>query len=46
VPHSLKGQSVSDTGRLGQCAALTKGTECERYWEARTVCRINLRDRV
>jgi hypothetical protein len=25
-----------DRNHLGQWAALTKGTECERYWEART----------
>jgi hypothetical protein len=25
-----------DRNHLGQCAALTNGTECERYWEART----------
>jgi hypothetical protein len=25
-----------DRNHLGQCAALTKGTECEWYWEART----------
>jgi hypothetical protein len=25
-----------DRKHLGQCAALTNGTECERYWEART----------
>jgi hypothetical protein len=25
-----------DRNHLGQCAALTNGTECERYWDART----------
>jgi hypothetical protein len=32
---------VSGTGRLGQCATLTEGTECEWYWKARAVCCIN-----
>jgi len=25
-----------DRNRLGRCTALSSGTECERYWEART----------
>jgi hypothetical protein len=25
-----------DRNHLGQCTALSNGTECERYWEART----------
>jgi len=25
-----------DRNHLGRCAALSSGTECERYWEART----------
>ena len=25
-----------DRNHLGRCTALSSGTECERYWEART----------
>ena len=27
---------TTDRNRLGQCTALSSGTECERHWEART----------
>jgi len=36
LKHSPSRNYVSPSLDLGRCTALSSGTECERYWEART----------